>query len=194
MLRKTYAYPPLPDVEIGYSLVRLVGWTGVFLLMLVLCASIALGWLPHKAGRTAHLYIGYGGIILFVVAIWKSIRIFMSPRAPVIIVSHRGIRDSRTSYGLIPWHSVAAISAWKTRTNKNVLLKLHPGAAAQFFTTRAQRLLAASNKLLGGDGIMIGTTALTMDTDGLLDLCITYHDAALKSPLAGVDLSSTAEP
>ncbi|MEN3349493.1 MAG: hypothetical protein V7632_3128 [Bradyrhizobium sp.] len=39
---------------------------------------------------------------------------------------------------------------------------------------------------------MIGAAALTMDTDGPLDLCITYHAAALKSPLAGVDLSGTA--
>ncbi|MCC8937019.1 hypothetical protein H8A99_11130 [Bradyrhizobium sp. Arg68] len=188
MLRKTYAYPPLPDVEIGYSLVRLVGWAGVFVLMLVLCTCIALGILPHKPGDTAHLYVGYGGMVLFAVAIWKSIRIFMSPRAPVIVVSRHGIRDSRTSHGLIPWHSVEAISLWQSRANKSVLLKLSPAAEAHLYTTRTMRFVAWSNRLLGGDGIMIGTTALTMDTDELFDLCRTYHEAALRSPQAGVDL------
>ena len=188
MLRKTYAYPPLPDVEIGYSLVRLVGLAVTCLLMLVLCTCIALGWFPHKPDAMAHLIIGPAGIILFIVAIWKLIRIFMSPRAPVIIVSRHGIRDSRTSYGLITWHSVEAISLWQTRAAKNVLLKLDPAAGAQIFNTRAQRLLAASNRVLGGDGIMIGTIGLTMQTDELFDLCETYHAAALRSPQAGVDL------
>ena len=188
MLRKTYAYPPLPDVEIGYSLVQLLGLASTCLLMLALCTCIALGWFPHKPGAVAHLIIGPAGIVLFAVAIWKLIRIFLSPRAPVIIVSRHGIRDSRTSYGLIPWHGVEAISLWQTRAAKNVLLKLDPATSARLFTTRAQRLLATSNRLLGGDGIMIGTTGLTMQTDELLDLCETYHAAALRSPQAGVDL------
>jgi hypothetical protein len=188
MLRNTYAYPPLPDVEIGYSLVRLAGLTGICLLMLVLCTCIALGWFPHKPGAIAHLIIGPAGMVLFVVAIWKSIRIFLSPRAPVITVSRYGIRDSRTSHGLIPWHSVEAISLWQSRAVKNVLLKLNPAAAARSYTTRTMRFVAWSNRLLGGDGIMIGTQGLMMQTDELFDLCTTYHAAALRSPQAGVDL------
>lgn len=178
MLQLTSARRDLPDVEIGYSLVRLLGLACLMLLMLLLSAGAALDWLPRKTSGATHVIIGYAGIVLFGVGIWRLTGIVLAPRAPVITISRDGFIDTRTSHGLISWRSVEAISFRQSRVQTVVILKLSPAAAAQVFTTRTARLVAWSNRLLGVDGLMIGTVGLLIEPAELLDLCKTYHAAA----------------
>jgi hypothetical protein len=167
----------LPDIEIGYSMPRLLRLIGLGVLMTLVSAAMAFNWYHTNIGafRTA---VGYLGVVGFGFATCVALWLLISSRGPVIFISRDGIRDTRIADELIAWSSVEKISIWQYRSQKSVVLKLNPAVARRLFASSLRRFSLLAAKTFGVDGVTVNTAALTMDTETLLDTCRRYSAAA----------------
>jgi hypothetical protein len=168
----------LPDIEIGYSSLRLLKLFGLGVLMTSLCAAIAFNWFNSTNIDMFRMAVGYFGLVFFGFATCKSIWLLILSRKPVVFIRHDGIRDSRVSDELIAWESVEKISIWQHSRQKLVVLKVTERMATRLAGSAPRRLLSLANKAVGADGVIINTAGLTMDAETLFDTCTRYSAAA----------------
>jgi predicted small integral membrane protein len=167
----------LPNLEIGYSLARLLKVLGAGLLLTLLCAAVAFNWLHGKDISTFQIVACSCGVALFGFATCQAFWRLISSREPVVFISRVGIRDTRVADDTIAWRSVRDILVWQLRTQKIVVLKLDPLVAEQFAGGMLQRVLSLMNKALGADGVIINAGGLTMDAETLFETCKQYWAA-----------------
>jgi membrane associated rhomboid family serine protease len=175
----------LPDIEIGYSPLRLLRLLGAGLLMTAASAAMAFNWYKSKDVAMFITAVGYFGLLFFGLATCKIMWLLVSSRKPVVFISHSGIRDTRISDEIIEWGSVEKISIWQFQRQKAVILKVTPLVAKSLVRTGLKRLFSFANKMLGADGVIINPAGLTVDADTLIDTCEQYRAAFL--PAHGVD-------
>jgi hypothetical protein len=178
----------LPDIEIGYSSLRLLKLFGLGVLMTSVSVAVAFNWLNSTNIDIFRMAVGYFGVAFFGFATCKSIWLLILSRKPVVFVRHDGIRDTRISDELIAWSSVEKISIWQAFRQKLVVLKVTQLVAERLIGTAPRRILSRANKAVGADGVIINTAGLTMDAETLFDTCRRYSAAAESgSPALGVD-------
>jgi hypothetical protein len=167
----------LPDIEIGYSSSRLLRLLGLGFLMTSGSAGMAFDWYDSANISTFETAVGYSGVALFGLATCRSIWLLISSRKPVVFILRNGIRDTRVSDELIEWRSVEKISIWQSHRQKAVVLKVTPLVAKRLVGSILRRAFSFVNKVLGRDGVIINTAALTMDAETLFDTCRRYSAA-----------------
>jgi hypothetical protein len=175
----------LPDIEIGYSSLRLLRLLGLGILMTSLCVAVAFNWYHSASIGLFRMAVGYFGVVFFGFATCKSVWLLISARKPVVFIRRDGICDARISNELIAWKSVQKISIWQHRRQKLVILKLTPLLANRLIGSRLKRLISVANKAFGADGVAVSTAALTMDAETLFDTCRRYSAAAGAGQLGG---------
>jgi rhomboid protease GluP len=171
----------LPDIEIGYSPLRLLWPLGAGLLMTAASAAIAFNWYKSEDAAMFITAVGYFGLLFFGLATCRTMWLLVSSRKPVVFISYSGIRDTRISDEIIEWGSVEKISISQSGRQKFVILKVAPLVAKSLVRTGPRRLLSFANKMLGADGVIIGPAGLTMDADTLIDTCEQYRAAFLRA-------------
>jgi hypothetical protein len=175
----------LPDIEIGYSSLRLLRLVGVGFLMTSASAAMAFNWYNSTNIGTFRTAVGYFGVAFFGLATCISIWLLISSRKPVVFIRRNGIRDTRISDELIEWRSVEKISIWQYRRQKLVMLKVTPLVAKRLVGSGLRRVLSLASKALGADGVTINTAALSMDAETLFDTCRRYSATAGSGHLGG---------
>jgi hypothetical protein len=164
----------LPDaIEIGYSRWRWLPLIGVTALMTLISASMAFEWFPYSAIGGYHPMIGAAGLAVFGLATARLVWGLFAAGEPVVFVSRYGIRDLRVADEFILWDSVVNVSACQCRRQKFVVLTITPALEKRLFAG-----VLTANRAFGLDGIAIGASGLAVDFDGLLEICMTRHNAA----------------
>lgn len=93
-------------------------------------------------------------------------------RGLVVVITPCGIRDLRIGNELLPWESIAGISAEKCRGHKIIVLRPTPGLQRQLCSIRNLARHAQNNR------IVIRSEDLATDFHGLLRACRDCHNAA----------------
>jgi membrane associated rhomboid family serine protease len=169
----------LPDIEIGYSPLRLLRLVGMGLVMTAASAPLAFNWYGIKNISPFLTAVGYFGLFFFGWATCKFIWLLISSRNPVVFINRNGIIDKRISDELIEWGSVDKISIWQYHRQKLVMLKVTALLAKRLVRSTFRRVLSSVNKILGVDGVTINSSGLTIDADTLFDTCGRYRAAFL---------------
>lgn len=99
-------------------------------------------------------------------------------RGPVIVISPRGIRDTRVARELIPWRTIREISTWSYESQRILVLDVDPEAEKSLGLTTAVRWWRGVNRALGITGLCISATGLGMGYEDLLQICAAYLSAS----------------
>src|SRR5258708_7473373 len=95
----------LPDIEIGYSSLRLMRLVGLGFLMTSASAAMAFNWYHSTNISTFRTAVGYFGVGCFGLGTCISVWLLISSRKPIVFIRRNGIRDTRVSDELIEWRS-----------------------------------------------------------------------------------------
>jgi hypothetical protein len=173
----------LPDIEVGYSTLRLLRLSGIGVLLTPASAAVAFNWYHLASIGTFRMAIGYLGLVFFGFLTCRFIWLLLSPRKPVLFICRSGIRDTRISNELIEWRSVEQISILEYRRQKTVILKVTPLLAKRLVPGGLNRVLSVANKALGANGLIINPAGLTMDAETLVDIFRRYKAGAVPERL-----------
>ncbi|WP_407187908.1 STM3941 family protein [Bradyrhizobium centrosematis] len=167
----------LPNLAIGYSVLRLLKLLGASLLLTLLSAAVAFNWFHVKAPSEFQMTACYVGVALFGFMTCRTLWRLVSSRQPVLFITRVGIRDTRVAYDTISWRSVRDVSVWRYRSQAIVVLKLDPLVADRFDVGLLKRVVSVMNKAVGAEGVLINPGGLTMDGETLLQTCRQYWKA-----------------
>jgi hypothetical protein len=164
-------------VEIEASLAKMLGLTGLSLLMTALSATVALPLLPNVPPGSLAQFVGRVGTVFFgactVLALWRA----LTMRGPVITITPEGILDRRIAAKLIPWSAVNDIGTWEYRKQRVMVLAVDPAVEAGLNLTRIARWTRDANRALGADGLCVTAQGLKIGFDELLETSLAYAGA-----------------
>ncbi|MBR0961046.1 hypothetical protein JQ566_27280 [Bradyrhizobium japonicum] len=167
----------LPNLAIGYSVLRLLKMLAAGLFLTLLFAAIAFNWLNIKTLNAFQITASYVGLAVCGFATIRVLWRLVSTRKPVLFITRVGIRDTRIADDTISWRSVRDISVWQYRSQMIVILKLDPLVADRFDVGLLKRIVSMMNKAVGAEGVLVNPGGLTMDGETLLETCKQYWKA-----------------
>lgn len=167
----------LPNLAIGYSVLRLLKMLAIGVLLTLVCAAIAFNWFHVKTVSEYQIAGSFLGVVVFGFVTCRTLWRLVSTRQPVLFITRVGIRDTRIADDTISWRSVRDISAWQFRSQVIVVLKLDPLIADRFDVGLLKRIVSMMNKAVGAEGLLINPGGLTMDGETLLETCRQYWKA-----------------
>jgi hypothetical protein len=134
-----------------------------------LFAAIALllsfgWWMGQFPGRGEAKLIQWGSVLLGLAAVPAFVRELLR-RGPVLVLSHAGLEDRRTSHGLIPWSAIAGAELVQVEREKYVMLRMRDTAAWQAKPSLVARWMKPLNEALGFRGVPIDVSGLSMPAD-----------------------------
>ena len=163
-------------IEIAGSPMKLLGIAAGALVFVALGFMFVLGYLPPD-GNIVIRAIGVVCIAFFGLCLVVALARLFGGLGTVVTVSPQGIRDSRVTADVVPWHAIADISTWGYEGTRVIVLAIDPAAEQQFTMTPVARWTRGVNAGLGADGLSVSTTDLRIDHDTLLDIVTAYWQA-----------------
>jgi len=126
---------------------------------------IGFGWWmarnPQEVrGGDAYLWT-WGAVFLFVAAVPAVARELLR-RGPLLVLSHAGLEDRRTSYGLIPWSAIEGAELMEMNRQKFLMLRMRDPSAWKTKQSAFARWSQPLNEAFGFRGLPIDVTGLTM--------------------------------
>ena len=154
------------------SVFKLVGLIALNLAMLALCAWCVT--LPSIEGVLG----GAAGLLFFTATLIVALaRLFR--RGPVLILDGNGVRDLRTSVGLIPWGDITSIQVVTVRGQRFLGLGLRNLEEHLGRSSRKERWLADANRWMGYPEFSIGFNDLTPGLNDVLSYLRQHHPEKL---------------
>ncbi|MFY0611908.1 MAG: hypothetical protein JXQ99_10320 [Hyphomicrobiaceae bacterium] len=145
-----------------------VAMTGASLL-LVLLPAFASDYFIQFMGLLAALFFG-------AITSMNAYYLLMSSRT-VVMISPKGICDTRLATELIPWPAIRNISTYEMQTHKFMVLDVDPEIEAKLTLTWIAKFTRRPNKWFGADGLMVSAQGLKIGFDDLLATSMAYAKA-----------------
>ncbi len=153
--------------EIAGSPAKLVGLTLLGVIMTVLSAAMALGYMGVAYGSFRQ-FIGMVGAVFFGAMLAIIVRRLLTSGSAIVTISPQGIVDTRVASGLIPWNAIHDIGVWTMHGQKIIVLAVPPEVEQSIGLTRMARWSRDANRKLGADGLCITAAGLKTKYDDLL--------------------------
>ena len=146
---------------------------------LVLIAGAALmlaGGISGLPNPMAVLYliIGAAGVLLFVPGVGRLVW-QLGQRRPIVEIGPDGVLDRRLSARTIPWRVIRHVRGTAVHNQRFVTLDLAPGAAEEFITGPAHRLLHRINQRSGFPGMHVSTVGLRCTAEELYEAVLRHR-------------------
>lgn len=139
--------------------------------------SVALLFIPDYRDDWFVWLIGYFGAVFFGLGTLIATVRFLRARAPVVILSPAGIRDTRVSADTIPWRAIRNISTWSFQGQSVMVLAVDPTVERGLRLTIIARWTRKANAALGADGLCVSAAGLKIDYPSLLATAQAYARA-----------------
>ena len=134
-------------------------------LLAAIAVLLAFGWwMGQFPGRAEARLISWGSLLLGLAAVPAFVRELLR-RGPVLVLSHAGLEDHRTSWGLIPWSAIAGAELVELDREKYVMLQMRDKDAWQGKPSLVARWTKPLNEALGLRGLPIDVSGLSMPAD-----------------------------
>lgn len=163
-------------IRLAFLLIGVVVLVLGSLLIVTLCTGAYLGLFGSAPGTPGDLpwlmggdLIGTLGIVFFGAIGIQIARRLCEVFGAVVILSADGFKDRRISPQLIPWAAILSVSdPWGGHGGRGFFVEVDPKFAATIQVSRASRLVATGNRLMGYRGFWVVTGSLKSLADGTL--------------------------
>lgn len=163
-------------IEIRGRALNNLGLAGAGVLMTLVSAALAFGWLEDQ-GVINRLYGWFGLLFFGLCTVVLAVRA-VTMTGVVLTISPQGIRDTRVSADLVPWSAVREISTWSYGAENVLVLRVDPAVEKRLRLSLIARWSRGPNRALGADGLAITARGIKIDYDTLYQTAIDYWGAA----------------
>jgi hypothetical protein len=129
------------------------------------------GLAPQGSFKEAAMWLGaplfgLGGLVCL-------LRVF--DRSAIVFISPAGIRDSRISEDIIPWHAILGMTARSYRRQNFITLAIDPEAEKGIKLSRLARWSGPMNAKLGFSGLVLNPAGLDGSFDDIVQALVRFQ-------------------
>jgi hypothetical protein len=165
------------SVEIKGSPAKLIGLLAIGIALTVLCAMVAFGYIPVRAGSFRQFLIWVGLVFFGLGSLVIASRLLRASNT-VVTLSQEGLWDTRLSERPIPWSAIQDVGVWTMQGQKVIVLPVPPEVESTLGLSRIARWSRSANRKLGADGLCVMASGLKTSHDALLAEIVARVEAA----------------
>jgi len=164
-------------IEVRGAPVTLIGFLVLGLIMTGASLLLVLPMFTGQADDDLAQFVGLIGVLFFGACTAAILYRLLTSFRTVLVISPKGIRDTRVAAEFIPWSAIRGISTWEMQGQKVMILEVDPVVEAGLTLMRTARWSRGPNKSLGADGLAVSAQGLNISFDDLLTTSAAYTEA-----------------